>query len=95
MSVATTDLDRAAAAEEQFRAVYEANFSFLASIATNKFRVPDTEAETLAHECEDYLRELTQNRQPLSREGLEMVMTTVRTAPDDSRAMGTGAPCRA
>lgn len=50
MSVATTDLDRAAAAEEQFRAVYEANFSFLASIAVNKFRVPDTEAETLAHE---------------------------------------------
>ena len=50
MSVATTDLDRAAAAEENFRAVYEENFAFLSSIATNKFRVPDTEAEALAHE---------------------------------------------
>jgi len=50
MSVATTDLDRAAAAEENFRAVYEENFAFLSSIAANKFRVPDTEAETLAHE---------------------------------------------
>lgn len=50
MSVAMTDADRAAAAEERFRAIYEANFSFLASIAVNKFRVPDTEAEALAHE---------------------------------------------
>lgn len=50
MSVATTDVDRAAAAEENFRAVYEENFAFLSSIAANKFRVPDTEAETLAHE---------------------------------------------
>ena len=50
MSVATTDADRAAAAEEHFRAVYEENFAFLSSIAVNKFRVPDTEAETLAHE---------------------------------------------
>jgi RNA polymerase sigma factor (sigma-70 family) len=50
MSVATIDSGRTAAADEQFRAVYEANFSFLASIAVNKFRVPDTEAETLAHE---------------------------------------------
>ena len=50
MSVATTDADRAAAAEENFRAVYEENFAFLSSIAVNKFRVPDTEAETLAHE---------------------------------------------
>jgi len=50
MSVATSDLDRAAAAEENFRAVYEENFAFLSSIAANKFRVPDTEAETLAHE---------------------------------------------
>jgi RNA polymerase sigma factor (sigma-70 family) len=50
MSVVTTDADRTAAAEERFRAVYEENFAFLASIAANKFRVPDTEAETLAHE---------------------------------------------
>jgi len=50
MSVATTGSDRTAAAEEHFRAVYEENFAFLSSIAVNKFRVPDTEAETLAHE---------------------------------------------
>lgn len=45
MSVATTD-----AAEERFRAIYEEHFDLLAGIAVNKFRVPDTEAETLAHE---------------------------------------------
>lgn len=45
MSVATND-----AAEERFRAIYEEHFDLLAGIAVNKFRVPDTEAETLAHE---------------------------------------------
>jgi len=45
MSVATTD-----GAEERFRAIYEEHFDLLAGIAVNKFRVPDTEAETLAHE---------------------------------------------
>src|SRR6266576_313578 len=50
MSVVMSDAERAAAAEERFRVVYEENFAFLSSIAANKFRVPDTEAETLAHE---------------------------------------------
>jgi RNA polymerase sigma factor (sigma-70 family) len=45
MSVATTD-----AAEERFRTIYEEHFDLLAGIAVNKFRVPDSEAETLAHE---------------------------------------------
>jgi len=36
--------------ESQFEALYVAQFDFLSSVAVRKFRVPDTEAETLVHE---------------------------------------------
>jgi RNA polymerase sigma factor (sigma-70 family) len=36
--------------EGEFELFYEANFEFLVSVAVRKFRVPDSEAETLAHE---------------------------------------------
>jgi RNA polymerase sigma factor (sigma-70 family) len=36
--------------EDRFTAIYEQHFGLLSSIAVHKFRVPDTEAETLAHE---------------------------------------------
>jgi RNA polymerase sigma factor (sigma-70 family) len=52
MSVVTTEpaVETSAEAEERFTAIYEQNFVKLASIAVRKFRVPETEAETLAHE---------------------------------------------
>jgi len=41
----------APAGEEQpFEAIYEEHFDFLVGVAVRKFRVPDSEAETLAHE---------------------------------------------
>ena len=36
--------------DERFQEIYEEHFEFLAAIAVQKFRVPDSEAETLAHE---------------------------------------------
>jgi RNA polymerase sigma factor (sigma-70 family) len=36
--------------DEQFNEIYETHFSFLVSVAVRKFRVPESEAETLAHE---------------------------------------------
>src|SRR5437667_9667156 len=52
MSVVTTEpaVETSAEAEERFTAIYEQNFGKLASIAVRKFRVPESEAETLAHE---------------------------------------------
>lgn len=50
MSVVTTEPSVSSSAEERFTAIYEQHFPLLASIAVHKFRVPDTEAETLAHE---------------------------------------------
>ena len=50
MSVVTTEPAVQLSAEERFTAIYEKHFPLLASIAVHKFRVPDTEAETLAHE---------------------------------------------
>lgn len=38
------------AEEQQFREIYEEYFGMLAGISTSKFAVPDSEAETLAHE---------------------------------------------
>jgi RNA polymerase sigma factor (sigma-70 family) len=40
----------AARDEGEFESMYEANFEFLVGVAIRKFRVPDYEAETLAHE---------------------------------------------
>src|SRR6185436_16483971 len=52
MTVVTTEPAglSSADAEERFTAIYEQHFPLLAAIAVRKFRVPDTEAETLAHE---------------------------------------------
>ena len=50
MSVVTTEPSALISAEERFTAIYEQHFPLLAQIAVHKFRVPDTEAETLAHE---------------------------------------------
>jgi len=52
MTVVTTEPATlsSADAEERFTAIYEQHFPLLSSIAVHKFRVPDTEAETLAHE---------------------------------------------
>ena len=50
MSVVTTEPAVQTSAEERFTAIYEKHFPLLAAIAVHKFRVPDTEAETLAHE---------------------------------------------
>ena len=50
MSVVTTEPAISPSAEERFTAIYEQHFPLLASIAVRKVRVPDTEAETLAHE---------------------------------------------
>ena len=36
--------------DERFNEIYETHFPFLVTIAMRKFRVPDSEAETLAHE---------------------------------------------
>ncbi|MBV9494412.1 MAG: sigma-70 family RNA polymerase sigma factor [Acidobacteria bacterium] len=36
--------------EERFNEIYETHFEFLVSVAMHKFRVPESEAETLAHE---------------------------------------------
>jgi RNA polymerase sigma factor (sigma-70 family) len=47
--------------EERFNEIYEKHFSFLVMIAVHKFRVPETEAETLAHEVFlTYLRKESQ-----------------------------------
>src|ERR1051326_3104726 len=57
MSVVTTEPSAPPSADERFTAIYEQHFPLLASIAVHKFRVPDTEAETLAHEVSlPYLR---------------------------------------
>jgi RNA polymerase sigma factor (sigma-70 family) len=52
MSVVTTEpaVETSADADERFTAIYEKHFGLLSSIAVHKFRVPDSEAETLAHE---------------------------------------------
>src|SRR6476660_6746977 len=50
MSVVTTESAVSTSAEERFTAIYQQHFPLLASIAVHKFRVPDSEAETLAHE---------------------------------------------
>jgi len=36
--------------DREFEAIYVAHFDFLVNVAMRKFRVPDSEAETLAHE---------------------------------------------
>ncbi len=36
--------------EQHFEAIYERHFDFLIGVAVRKFRVPESEAETLAHE---------------------------------------------
>lgn len=36
--------------DSRFEAIYEEHFAFLVGVARRKFRVPETEAETLAHE---------------------------------------------
>jgi RNA polymerase sigma factor (sigma-70 family) len=50
MTVLTTPPAVVETDEERFREIYEEHFEFLVRIAVQKFRVPDTEAETLAHE---------------------------------------------
>jgi len=50
MTVVTEPVVSTSAEDERFTAIYEQHFGLLASIAVQKFRVPDTEAETLAHE---------------------------------------------
>lgn len=46
----TSESAASAPSDVAFEALYAANFDFLVGIAVKKFRVPDTEAETLAHE---------------------------------------------
>jgi RNA polymerase sigma factor (sigma-70 family) len=50
MTVVTSEPSAPISADDRFTAIYQKHFGLLASIATQKFRVPDTEAETLAHE---------------------------------------------
>lgn len=51
MSVVTTEpAVPTSAEEERFTAIYQQHLPLLASIAIHKFRVPDSEAQTLAHE---------------------------------------------
>ena len=50
MSVVTSEPAVPTSAEERFTAIYEQHLPLLASIAIHKFRVPDSEAQTLAHE---------------------------------------------
>jgi RNA polymerase sigma-70 factor, ECF subfamily len=50
MSVLSSDTAVSRVDESQFEALYLAQFDFLIGVAVRKFRVPDTEAETLVHE---------------------------------------------
>src|SRR5215213_11202815 len=50
MTVLTTPPAVVKTDDERFCEIYEEHFEFLVGIAVQKFRVPDTEAETLAHE---------------------------------------------
>ena len=56
--------------ESHFEAIYEEHFDFLVALAMRKFHVPETEAETLAHEVFlTYLRKAGSIRVPLSDHG--------------------------
>jgi RNA polymerase sigma factor (sigma-70 family) len=48
--MATTPLARSSFDDQQFEAIYAQYFDLLVQIATFKFRVPDSEAEALAHD---------------------------------------------
>jgi len=50
MTVLPTLPDVAKSDDERFAEIYEEHFKLLVAIAVQKFRVPDSEAETLAHE---------------------------------------------
>lgn len=50
MSVLSGDTAVSRVDESQFEALYLAQFDFLFAVAVRKFRVPDSEAETLVHE---------------------------------------------
>lgn len=50
MSAATSESAVSRVDDRHFEALYEEQFDFLAGVAMRKFRVPETEAETLVHE---------------------------------------------
>lgn len=50
MTIPRSETVQPALDDSRFEAVYEEHFDFLVAVARRKFRVPETEAETLAHE---------------------------------------------